>query len=126
MSKPQVYFEGTDPLAVKLQYRSATSDKVYHLSLEAAGPLYPELWRVHFAFGRRGTTLQTGTKTKTPVSYGDARRTYEKVLAEKTGEGYVPLDLSPGPSHQAPAAGALPFEGIEPMLSDSFAMTGTG
>jgi len=101
---------------VKLQYRSAASDKIYHLSLEAAGPLYPELWCVNFAFGRRGTTLQTGTKTKAPVSYGEARRIYERVLAEKTGEGYVPFDLAPAPSHQTPAAGALPFEGIEPML----------
>jgi bifunctional non-homologous end joining protein LigD len=113
MPKPQVSFEGAqpEPLAIKLQYRSAASDKVYQLSLEAASP---ELWCVNFAFGRRGTTLQTGTKTKTPVSYGEARRIYEKILAEKTGEGYRPFDQTPVPSHQAPAV--LFFEGIEPML----------
>lgn len=113
--KPQVCFEGAQPapLAVRLQYQSATSDKVYHLSLEAAGA---GLWCVNFAFGRRGTTLQTGTKTKTPVSYGEARGIYEKILKQKTGEGYRPFDSSPAPSHQALAAVALPLEGLEPML----------
>jgi bifunctional non-homologous end joining protein LigD len=116
MAKPRVSFEGAEPrpFATKLHYHSATSDKVYHLSLEAAGPLYPGLWLVNFAFGRRGPTLQTGTKTKAPGSYGEARRIYEKILSEKTGEGYRVLDQTPEPSH-APA-GALPFEGIEPML----------
>ena len=42
-----------------LYYRQGSSDKVYHARLEPAGGGFV----VHFAFGRRGTTLQTGTKT---------------------------------------------------------------
>ena len=48
-----------------LYYREGTSDKVYQTSIEPSG----ELFVVNFAFGRRGSTLNTGTKTMSPVDY---------------------------------------------------------
>jgi hypothetical protein len=40
-----------------LYYRQGSSDKVYQASLESVDGGYV----VHFAYGRRGATLQTGT-----------------------------------------------------------------
>jgi bifunctional non-homologous end joining protein LigD len=45
---------------------------------------------VNFAFGRRGTTLQTGTKTANPVDYQTARTIYDKLVREKMAKGYTP------------------------------------
>ena len=54
----------TEPKQTTLYFREGNSDKVYHVSLEQNGN--PEHFLVRFAFGRRGFTLQTGTKTATP------------------------------------------------------------
>jgi bifunctional non-homologous end joining protein LigD len=45
--------------SITLYYREGSSDKVYQCSIEASG----ELFVVNFAYGRRGTTLQNGTKS---------------------------------------------------------------
>ncbi len=47
------------PERVTLYYRAGTSDKVYQAAIEPAGPQFV----VNFAYGRRGATLTTGTKT---------------------------------------------------------------
>jgi bifunctional non-homologous end joining protein LigD len=45
---------------------------------------------VNFAYGRRGSTLQTGTKTPAPVDHDTAKRTFDKLVREKTAKGYTP------------------------------------
>ncbi len=45
---------------------------------------------VLFAYGRRGTTLQTGTKTTTPLTCDQAKETYDKLVAGKMAKGYTP------------------------------------
>lgn len=45
---------------------------------------------VEFAYGRRGTTLSQGTKTNVPVPYQQAKRIYDKLVAEKIAKGYTP------------------------------------
>lgn len=67
-----------------LWYREGTSDKVYHATLEKQGSGYV----VNFSYGRRGSTLKTGSKTSCPVSLSEARKVYEKLVAEKTAKGY--------------------------------------
>jgi bifunctional non-homologous end joining protein LigD len=67
-----------------LYYRQGSTDKVYQASLEPQG----ESFVVNFAFGRRGSTLQTGTKTPQPVDYDLAKRIYEDVIREKKAKGY--------------------------------------
>ena len=63
-----------------MYYREGTSDKVYQASIEPSG----ELFVVNFAFGRRGSTLSTGTKTMSPVDYATAKTIYDKLVREKT------------------------------------------
>ncbi|MEA3208565.1 MAG: bifunctional non-ous end joining protein LigD [Chthoniobacter sp.] len=69
-----------------LYYRQSSSDKIYQASIEPQDGGFV----VRFAYGRRGTTLQTGTKTQTPVTNDEAKRIYDKLLAEKTAKGYTP------------------------------------
>jgi bifunctional non-homologous end joining protein LigD len=69
-----------------LYYREGSSDKVYQVSLEPIGDLFV----VNFAFGRRGSTLNTGTKKSSPVDYGTGKAIYDKLVREKTAKGYTP------------------------------------
>ncbi len=69
-----------------LYYRQGGSDKVYQASIEQQNGVYV----VTYAYGRRGTTLQTGTKTQSPVSYEEAKRIFDKLVNEKTAKGYTP------------------------------------
>jgi len=82
---------------ISLYYREGSSDKVYHANLDPKG----DGWIVNFAFGRRGSTLQTGTKTSGPVAYDKAKKIYDKIIAEKMAKGYTP------------AAGGTPYVGTE-------------
>ena len=90
-----------------LYYREGSSDKVYQASIEPQG----ELFVVNFAFGRRGSTLNTGTKTQTPVDYDTATRIYTKLVNEKKAKGYTegpdgtPYQNTPKEGH---VAGILP------------------
>ena len=77
-----------EPKQTTLYYREGNSDKVYHVSLEQNGS--PEHFLVRFAFGRRDSTLQTGTKTPAPVDYDTALRTYNQLVAAKMAKGYTP------------------------------------
>ena len=69
-----------------LYFRQGSSDKVYQASIEQQNGGY----LVAYAFGRRGTTLQTGTKTQSPVSYEEAKRIFDRLVNEKTAKGYTP------------------------------------
>ena len=70
---------------ITLYFREGSSDKVYQAAIEPQG----ELFVVNFAFGRRGSTLSTGTKTQTPVDYGTAKNAYDKLIREKMAKGYT-------------------------------------
>jgi bifunctional non-homologous end joining protein LigD len=70
---------------ITLYYREGSSDKVYHAVIEPRG----ELFVVNFAYGRRGSTMSTGTKTQTPVDYDSATRIFEKLVNEKKAKGYT-------------------------------------
>ena len=76
------------PKQTTLYYREGSSDKVYHVSLEANGS--PDHFLVRFAFGRRGSTLQTGNKTPVPVDYDTALKTFNQLVASKMAKGYTP------------------------------------
>ena len=51
--------------AVTLYYHAGGSDNVYQCQIESAGRRFV----VNFAHGRRGSTLNTGTKTYVSVEY---------------------------------------------------------
>src|SRR6476660_5014946 len=73
---------------ITLYYRQGSSDKVYQASIEPQAGGYV----VRFAYGRRGTTLQAGSKTPVAVNYGEAKAIYEKLIQEKLSKGYSPGD----------------------------------
>src|ERR1035438_1647402 len=90
---------------VTLYYREGTSDKVYQCQIEQAG----ERFVVNFAYGRRGSTLNTGTKTNVPVEYGDAKRIFDKLVKEKQGKGYTQgQDATPYQHTDKQPSGLLP------------------
>ena len=72
---------------ITLYFKQGRSDKVYTVSLEE---VENGRFVVNFAYGRRGATLRTGTKTKTPVNYASAKKTYTKLVKSKTSKGYAP------------------------------------
>jgi bifunctional non-homologous end joining protein LigD len=76
----------TEPGKLTLYYRQGGSDKVYHVAIEPSGGGFI----VNFAFGRRGSTLQTGSKTASPVDYPEAKKIFDKLVREKTAKGYTP------------------------------------
>lgn len=73
--------------SVTLYFRSGSSDKVYHARIEAADD--GSGFTVNVAYGRRGGTLTTGTKTKAPVDHTAARRIFEKLVSDKQSKGYT-------------------------------------
>lgn len=75
----------TQTQRITLYFSEGSSDKVYQASIEPQG----EGFVVNFAFGRRGTTLQTGTKTQAPVDYDTATRMFNKLVSEKKAKGYT-------------------------------------
>ncbi len=85
---------------ISLRYVGGSSDKVYHLHLVPSG----SGWVVNFEYGRYGSTLQSGTKTKAgSVAYDAAKKIYDKILKEKTTEGYKPIgEKSAGQVASAP------------------------
>ena len=69
-----------------LFYKQERSDKIYKASLEEKEGNFI----VNFAYGRRGSTLKTGTKTQTPVPFEKAKKIYDKLVLSKESKGYVP------------------------------------
>jgi bifunctional non-homologous end joining protein LigD len=76
----------TAPLeTVNLHYREGTSDKVYQVCIQPAGPRFV----VNFAYGRRGSSLNTGTKTNVPVDLPAAQRIFTQLVKSKKAKGYT-------------------------------------
>ncbi len=72
---------------ITLYFKQGKSDKIYKASMEEVAG---DGFIVNFAYGRRGSTLKTGTKTKTPVDYDKAQKIYNKLVKSKTSKGYAP------------------------------------
>ncbi|MBX3739952.1 MAG: WGR domain-containing protein [Akkermansiaceae bacterium] len=67
-----------------LYYQEGSSDKVYEVFIEPKD----DGCIVRFAYGRRGTTLQTGVKTPEPVSAEDAVKIFDWLVKQKVAKGY--------------------------------------
>ena len=70
---------------ISLHYQGGGSDKVYHVQLVEAGA---NSFQVDFQYGRRGSTLTTGSKTSSPIDESSAKKVFDKLVREKTGKGY--------------------------------------
>ena len=90
---------------ITLYYREGSSDKVYQAAIEPAGSQFV----VNFAYGRRGSTLTTGTKTSSPVDYDTAKKIHTKLIGEKKAKGYTEgADGTPYQHTDKQASGILP------------------
>jgi bifunctional non-homologous end joining protein LigD len=69
-----------------LYYKDGNSDKEYHVVIDEKDSGFV----VNCSWGRRGSTLQTGTKTQAPVPYEKAKSIFDKLVQEKTSKGYSP------------------------------------
>ena len=88
-----------------LYYKQGSSDKVYQTAIQPSG----DGFLVTFAYGRRGSSMNTGTKTQTPVSYAEAKAIYDKLIKEKTAKGYTPgEDGTPYQHTEKTSTGILP------------------
>ena len=68
-----------------LHCTAGNSDKIYIVETIPSGD---NLFLVNFAYGRRGATLNPGTKTNSPVSAAEAAKIFNKLVAEKRAKGY--------------------------------------
>ena len=83
--------------SASLHFQEGSSDKVYHAVIEPKGSGFI----VTFAYGRRGSTLTTGTKTDVPVPLETATRLFEKLVASKVAKGYRASDEPAAPYQQS-------------------------
>jgi bifunctional non-homologous end joining protein LigD len=98
---------------IELYYQEGSSDKVYHSSLEKEAP---GRYVVNFAYGRRGSNLNTGTKTEEPLQLAAATNVYRKLVGSKLAKGYKIRDA--GGAFKAPIATvtAKQDSGLRPQL----------
>jgi bifunctional non-homologous end joining protein LigD len=90
---------------VTLYYREGSSDKVYQAAIEPKGNQFV----VNFAYGRRGASMTTGTKTSSPVDYDTAKKIHTKLVGEKKAKGYTEgEDGTPYQHSDKQALGILP------------------
>ncbi len=107
-------------MSTTLYFREGSSDKVYRVAIEPRDGGYI----VCFAYGRRGTTLQTGTKTNTPVDYDAAKGIHDKLVREKMAKGYsIGADGTPYTNSSKTVTSIRPqllnaIEDVEPLLRD--------
>ena len=92
-----------------IYFREGPSDKVYQACIRPKDNGF----MVHFAYGRRGSTLNTGCKTQAPVEYQIAKGIYDKLIKEKMSKGYLPGTDSP---QKAPVEGPKKHSGIQCQL----------
>lgn len=86
--------------SASLHFREGSSDKEYHAAIEPQG----DGFTVTFAYGRRGSTLNTGAKTAAPVPIEEATRVFDKLVASKVAKGYVRTgERAPGYQHDGDA-----------------------
>lgn len=89
---------------VRMTYTVAPSNKEYQIDLRKNG----KGWIVDFAYGRIGNTLQTGTKTPTPLPYEQALIVYNKLIESKmngSGDRYTLDDNGESSFEDSPAKG---------------------
>jgi bifunctional non-homologous end joining protein LigD len=80
----------TSPTAksIHLWSTKAGADKLYNLFLREN----PDGWSVDYTNGKRGGTLQSGTKTQKPVAYEAALKLFDATVRAKFKDGYGPVE----------------------------------
>lgn len=105
--------------SIELRYQEGSSDKVYKASVEQAEAGYV----VNFAYGRRGSTMNTGTKTQEPVTLEEAQKVYSKLVKSKTAKGYRALTGSGSTAAIGVTDNTGEDTGLRPQLLNPIDMT---
>lgn len=99
--------------SVHLEFIEGTSCKEYNAWVEEAAT---NRYVVNFSFGRIGGTLQTGSKTSSPVSFESACDTYTKLVHSKTAKGYKEVGKGSGKSSVVVTNNDKEDTGLRPQL----------
>ena len=83
-------------ITTSLYFREGNSDKEYHVHIEPQEAGYI----VTFAYGRRGSTLTSGSKTPDLVTLAEAKVIHDKLVREKAAKGYRTNGQSSTPYQQ--------------------------
>jgi bifunctional non-homologous end joining protein LigD len=94
-----------------LYYREGASDKVYQVAIEPQNSQFV----LNFAYGRRGATLQTGTKTQSPVDHTQALSIFNKLVTEKKAKGYTEGENSTPYQHSEKQASGIQCQLLNPV-----------
>lgn len=92
---------------ITLYCQEGKSDKFYTASIIED----EDGFSVPINYGRRGTSGQSGFKTKEPVPYEKAKKILDKIVKEKTAKGYLPgesMPMSAGNTTEKKDSGILP------------------
>src|ERR1035437_1813911 len=72
--------------SASLYFKEGSSDKEYHAQIvESSNGLFV----VNFQYGRRGGTLKSDTKTKSPAPWSQADKIYDQLVKSKIAKGYT-------------------------------------
>jgi bifunctional non-homologous end joining protein LigD len=85
---------------IELFFQEGSSDKVYNAMIVKDGDAYT----VKVAWGRRGSTLNTGAKA-IKVALAVAQKKYDSLVREKTNKGYQPITAEVKPAAVATPVG---------------------
>jgi bifunctional non-homologous end joining protein LigD len=86
--------------SIQLFFQEGNSDKVYNATIVKDGDAYT----VTCEWGRRGASLQTGSKA-VRVPLAQAQKKFESLVREKTGKGYQAISDDVQPAAVAPPEG---------------------
>lgn len=78
--------------SASLHCREGNSNKVYHAAIKPRDSGYI----VTFSYGRRGSNLQSGTKTPQALNIREATKVFDKLIASKLAKGYQYTNASAG------------------------------
>lgn len=86
--------------SIQLFFQEGASDKVYNATIVKDGDAYT----VTCEWGRRGSSLQTGSKA-VRVPLAQAQKKFDSLVREKTGKGYQAITQEVQPAAVAPPEG---------------------
>ncbi|MDQ3335339.1 MAG: WGR domain-containing protein [Myxococcota bacterium] len=86
--------------SIELFFQEGSSDKVYNAEIVKDGDAYT----VKCAWGRRGSSLQEGSKA-VRVPLAQAHKKFDSLVREKTGKGYQAISEEVQPAAVAPPEG---------------------
>src|SRR5664279_3163353 len=78
---------------MSLSYCEGASDKIYQAEIVPVS----DGFQMNFAYGRRGSTMNTGTKTSTPVPYAQAKKIFDTLVNGRVGERATPCSATHSP-----------------------------